>query len=40
VTLLKAPDDAALRRIIENGIAPEMPGAWQLHPREVGNVAA
>src|ERR1700719_1227025 len=40
VTLLKAPDDAALRRVIENGIAPEMPGAWQLHPREVGNVAA
>jgi putative heme-binding domain-containing protein len=39
-TLLKAPDDAALRRVIENGIAPEMPSSWQLNPSEVGNVAA
>jgi cytochrome c oxidase cbb3-type subunit 3 len=38
--LAKAPDDAALRRIISNGIDPEMPGAWQLHPKDVGNVAA
>jgi len=38
--LLKAPDDAALRRVISNGIEPEMPGAWQLNPSEVSNVAA
>jgi cytochrome c oxidase cbb3-type subunit 3 len=37
--LSKAPDDAALRRVISNGIEPEMPGAWQLNPRDVGNVA-
>ena len=36
----KAPDDAALRRIISDGIPPEMPGAWQLHPDEVAGVAA
>lgn len=40
VTLLKAPDDTALRQVIENGIAPEMPASWQLNPGEVGNVAA
>jgi putative heme-binding domain-containing protein len=38
--LAKAPNDAALRRIISNGIEPEMPGAWQLNPRDVANVAA
>lgn len=38
--LAKAPDNAALRRIISNGIEPEMPGAWQLNPRDVDNVAA
>ncbi len=38
--LTKAPDDAALRKVISEGIAPEMPGAWQLHPREVASVAA
>jgi putative heme-binding domain-containing protein len=38
--LEKAPDDAALRQVISEGIPPEMPGAWQLHPREVANVAA
>jgi len=38
--LAKAPDDAALRRVISEGIDPEMPGAWQLHPGEVGSVAA
>src|SRR5438093_1092926 len=32
---------AALRGVIKNGIAgTEMPGAWQLHPREVESVAA
>ncbi len=40
VTLLKAPDDAALRRVIANGIAPEMPSSWELNPDEVRNVAA
>jgi len=38
--LEKAPDDQALRKVISDGIDPEMPGAWQLSPREVGNVAA
>src|SRR5258708_31279975 len=38
--LNKAPDDEALRRVISDGIEPEMPGAWQLHPREVVSVAA
>jgi cytochrome c oxidase cbb3-type subunit 3 len=38
--LSKAPDDAALRRVISNGIEPEMPAAWQLNPKEVANVAA
>ena len=35
----KAPDDDALRKAISDGIAPEMPGAWQLNPREVASVA-
>jgi cytochrome c oxidase cbb3-type subunit 3 len=39
-TLNKAPDDAALRKVIANGIPPEMPGAWQLTPHEVASVAA
>jgi cytochrome c oxidase cbb3-type subunit 3 len=39
-TLNKAPDDAALRKVISDGIQPEMPGAWQLHPHEVASVAA
>jgi len=34
-----APDDAALRKVIAEGIPPEMPGAWQLSPREVASVA-
>ena len=38
--LAKAPDEAALRRVISNGIEPEMPGARQLNPREVSQVAA
>jgi len=38
--LNKAPDDEALRSVISEGIAPEMPGAWQLHPHEVVSVAA
>jgi putative heme-binding domain-containing protein len=35
----RAPDDAALRKVISEGIEPEMPGAWQLSPREVASVA-
>ena len=35
-----APDDAALQKVISGGLEPEMPGAWQLNPREVQNVAA
>ena len=35
----KAPDDAALRKVIAEGIQPEMPGAWQLNPKEVADVA-
>lgn len=38
--LSKAPDDAALRRVISQGLDPEMPGAWQLNPHEVASVAA
>jgi putative heme-binding domain-containing protein len=38
--LSKAPDEQALRGVISQGIQPEMPGAWQLHPREVISVAA
>ena len=38
--LAKAPDDEALRRVITEGIPPEMPGAWQLHTRDVASVAA
>jgi cytochrome c oxidase cbb3-type subunit III len=34
-----AADDAALRKLISQGIQPEMPGAWQLSPREVASVA-
>lgn len=38
--LKHAPDDAALRNVISQGIDPEMPGAWQLHPQELVSVAA
>lgn len=38
--LPKAPDIEALRRVIADGIPPEMPGAWQLSVREVASVAA
>lgn len=37
--LIKAPDDDALRKVISDGIDPEMPGAWQLSKREVASVA-
>ncbi len=35
-----APDDKALRKVISEGLEPEMPGAWQLNDREVDAVAA
>jgi putative heme-binding domain-containing protein len=35
----KAPDDAALERVIAEGIGTEMPGAWQLSPNEVKQLA-
>ena len=35
-----APDDKALRKVISEGLEPEMPAAWQLNEREVANVAA
>jgi putative heme-binding domain-containing protein len=38
--LTHAPDDEALAKVISDGIEPEMPGAWQLHPREVASVGA
>jgi len=38
--LNKAADDDALRKVIFEGINPEMPGAWQLSKREVASVAA
>jgi cytochrome c oxidase cbb3-type subunit III len=38
--LTHAADDEALKSLIENGIAPEMPPAWYLSPEEIANVAA
>jgi putative heme-binding domain-containing protein len=38
--LAHAPDDEALWRVIGEGIQPEMPGAWQLSPREIYSVAS
>jgi putative heme-binding domain-containing protein len=39
-TLDRAPDDKALRKVISEGLEPEMPGAWQLNEHEVTAVAA
>lgn len=39
-TLAKAPDEAALRNLIKEGLQPEMPGSWQLSVREIASVAA
>jgi putative heme-binding domain-containing protein len=36
--LNKAANDADLAKVISQGIQPEMPGAWQLSPREVNSV--
>ncbi|MBI1897949.1 MAG: c-type cytochrome [Acidobacteria bacterium] len=39
--LPRAPDDGALVKVIEEGIGgTEMPGAWQMSPREIRQVAA
>lgn len=38
--LTRAAADEALKSLIENGIAPEMPPAWFLAPEEIANVAA
>jgi putative heme-binding domain-containing protein len=38
--LVHAPDDAALKGVISEGIPPEMPGAWLLSEEDVANVAA
>jgi cytochrome c oxidase cbb3-type subunit III len=35
-----AADDAALRALIQNGIAPEMPGGWFLSTADIANIAA
>ncbi len=38
--LSRAPDDKALKSLIENGIPPGMPGGWYLSSRDIENVAA
>jgi putative heme-binding domain-containing protein len=38
--LARAADDEALKSLIENGIPPEMPGAWFLTKEEIAGVAA
>ena len=39
--LKHAPDEAALSAVILRGIpGTEMPGSWQLHPRQAASVAA
>ena len=38
--LTHAPDDAALKSVIADGIAPNMPEAWFLNEEEIANVAA
>ncbi len=40
VHLERAPDDAALKSLIEDGIPPEMPEAWYLAEKDVKNVVA
>src|SRR5581483_12414271 len=36
--LAHAPDDAALKTVISEGIPPEMPPAWSLTEEELGDV--
>lgn len=38
--LLRAPDEAALKKVIEDGIPPEMPGTWLLDEAAVAELAA
>jgi len=38
--LLRAPDDAALKTVITEGIEPEMPGAWFLSDEDTASLAA
>jgi cytochrome c oxidase cbb3-type subunit III len=38
--LSRAPDDKALKALIENGIPPGMPEGWYLSERDIANVAA
>lgn len=38
--LFHAPDDEALKSLIENGIPPEMPEAWFLSKEEIASLAA
>ena len=38
--LARAADDEALKGLIENGIAPDMPAAWFLSKEEIASVAA
>jgi cytochrome c oxidase cbb3-type subunit III len=40
VRLEHASDDAALKSLIEDGIRPEMPGAWYLSEKDLANVVA
>lgn len=40
VHLERAPDDVALKSLIESGIPPEMPGAWYMSEKDVKNVIA
>jgi cytochrome c oxidase cbb3-type subunit III len=38
--LSRAPDDKALKSLIENGIPPEMPEGWYLSEQDISNVVA
>jgi cytochrome c oxidase cbb3-type subunit III len=40
LNLNRAPDDKALKSLIENGIPPGMPDGWYLSPQDIANVAA
>jgi cytochrome c oxidase cbb3-type subunit III len=40
VHLEHAPDDAALKSLIKDGIPPEMPSAWYMSEKDVANVVA
>ena len=40
VQFAHAPDDAALKSVISNGISPDMPAGWFLTDEDVANLAA